>query len=76
MKKITANKPQYPQIFGGIGFHNTEALLYPIIEKEHFNRILCKCYFFLQLKNFITKCYLLIFGEMYKKVPTVVVGTF
>ena len=45
MKKITVNKPQYPQIFGGIGFHNTQALLYPIIEKEHFNQILCKCYF-------------------------------
>ena len=44
MKKVSITKSKYPQIFGGMGFHNTEALLYPITEKEHFNRILCKCY--------------------------------
>ena len=44
MKKVTVSKDKYPQIFGGMGFHNTEALLYPITEKEHFNQILCKCY--------------------------------
>lgn len=44
MKKITVTRSKYPQIFGGIGFHNAEALIYPITEKEHFNQILCKCY--------------------------------
>lgn len=44
MKKISINKSKYAQIFGGIGFHNSEALIYPITEKEHFNQVLCKCY--------------------------------
>ena len=44
MKKISVIRPQYPQIFGGLGFHNTEALLYPVTEQEHFRQILCKCY--------------------------------
>ncbi len=44
MEKVTIIRPKYPQLFGGMGFHNTEALMYPITEKEHFDQILCKCY--------------------------------
>ena len=46
MKKIgiKITKDKYPHTFGGIGFHNNEAMLYPIIEKEHFNQLLGKCY--------------------------------
>ena len=44
MQTVSVKKERYPQIFGGMGFHNSEALLYPIIEKEHFDQFLCKCY--------------------------------
>lgn len=44
MIKIQVKKGKYPALFGGIGFHNNEAVLYPLIEKEHFNQLLCKCY--------------------------------
>ena len=44
MSKISITKPKYSQIFGGIGFHHSEALIYPITEKEHFHQVLCKCY--------------------------------
>ncbi len=44
MKKLVIKKGAYPTIFGGFGFHNNEAILYPLIEKEHFDQILCKCY--------------------------------
>ena len=44
MTKISITKSKYPQIFGGMGFHNSEALIYPITEKEHFNQVICKCY--------------------------------
>lgn len=41
---IKITKDKYPHTFGGIGFHNNEAMLYPIIEKEYFNQLLGKCY--------------------------------
>ena len=44
MVSIKVYKEKYAGVFGGLGFHNNEALLYPIIEKEHFDQILCKCY--------------------------------
>ncbi len=44
MKTIRIHKGSYPPLFGGLGFHNNEACLYPLIEKEHFNQVLCKCY--------------------------------
>ena len=40
--KIT--KPDFPTFFGGFGFHNNEALFYRLIEKEHFDQKICKCY--------------------------------
>ena len=44
MQTVKITRSRYPQIFGGMGFNNTEALMYPAIEKEHFDQILCKCY--------------------------------
>ncbi len=44
MKNIKITKPKYANVFGGVGFHNNEAMLYPIIEKKHFEQYLCKCY--------------------------------
>ena len=44
MQTVTVTKSRYPQIFGGLGFNNIEALMYPAIEKEHFDQLLCKCY--------------------------------
>ncbi len=40
--KITRGK--YPVLFGGLGFHNNEACLYPVMEPEHFNQVICKNY--------------------------------
>ena len=44
MQSLKITKDRYAQIFGGMGFNNTEALMYPAIEKEHFDQLLCKCY--------------------------------
>lgn len=44
MVHIQAERGKYPPLFGGVGFHNNEAMLYPLIEKEHFDQLLCKCY--------------------------------
>ncbi len=41
---IKVTKGKYPVLFGGLGFHNNEACMYPIIEEEHFNQVLCKNY--------------------------------
>lgn len=44
MQTVKIRKERYTHVFGGMGFHNNEAMLYPIIEKEHFDQLLCKCY--------------------------------
>ena len=44
MKEIKISKGLFPTYFGGFGFHNNEAMFYPLIEREHFNQKLCKCY--------------------------------
>jgi len=44
MAKIIISRNDFPTYFGGFGFHNNEAMLYPIIEREHFNQKICKCY--------------------------------
>ncbi len=44
MVEIKITKGDFPTYFGGFGFHNNEAMLYPIIEREHFNQKICKCY--------------------------------
>lgn len=40
--EITQN--QFAHTFGGAGFHNNDATMYHIIEDEHFNQYICKCY--------------------------------
>lgn len=44
MKEIKITKNDFPTYFGGFGFHNSEAMFYPLIEREHFNQKICKCY--------------------------------
>ena len=44
MTEITVTRRECPTYFGGFGFHNSEAMLYPTIEREHFNQKICKCY--------------------------------
>lgn len=44
MIEIKVRKDPYPVLFGGIGFHNNEACLYPVMETEHFNQVICKNY--------------------------------
>lgn len=44
MPDIKITRPQFPVLFGGLGFHNSEALFYGIIEKEQFDRKIGKCY--------------------------------
>lgn len=44
MQTIHIQKGAYPTLFGGMGFHNNEACLYPLIDRQHFNQVLCKCY--------------------------------
>jgi len=44
MEVIRITKSEFPTYFGGFGFHNNEAMFYPIIEREHFNQKICKCY--------------------------------
>ena len=44
MSKIKIWKHEYAHTFGGVGFHNNDATMYHVIEKEHFNQYVCKCY--------------------------------
>ena len=44
MAEIKITKGDFPTYFGGFGFHNSEAMFYPLIEKEHFDQKICKCY--------------------------------
>ena len=44
MKIVKIIKPKYPPVFGGAGFHNNDATMYHIIEKDHFEQYICKCY--------------------------------
>lgn len=44
MSDITITKPQFPTLFGGLGFHNCEWSFYRLCEKEHFDQKIAKCY--------------------------------
>lgn len=44
MADIKITRGEFPTYFGGFGFHNSEAMFYPLIEREHFNQKICKCY--------------------------------
>ena len=41
---IKITKHQFAHTFGGVGFHNNDATMYHIVENEHFNQYICKCY--------------------------------
>ena len=44
MKKIKVKKHEFAHTFGGAGFHNNDATMYHMIDDEHFNQYICKCY--------------------------------
>ena len=44
MTDIKIHDMKYNSLFGGMGFHNSEAGMYPLIEPEYFNRFISKCY--------------------------------
>ena len=44
MTTIKINKHEFAHTFGGAGFHNNDATMYHIIDDEHFNQYICKCY--------------------------------
>jgi len=44
MAVLNIKRSKYPTLFGGLGFHNNDATIYHVIEKEHFNQVICKNY--------------------------------
>ena len=44
MTTVTVTRPEFPPLFGGFGFHNSEALMYRLIAPEQFAQKICKCY--------------------------------
>ena len=44
MAKITISKPEYAPIFGGLGFHDSEAGMYRLIPQKSFDESIAKCY--------------------------------
>ena len=44
MEQVSVRLPEYPQLFGGAGFHNNDATLYHIIDPEFFRQAVCKDY--------------------------------
>ncbi len=44
MTRMTITRPDFPTLFGGLGFHNSEALFYRLCEKEQFDQKIGKCY--------------------------------
>ena len=44
MKELKITRGKYPGLFGGIGFHNNDAMLYPIMDEDYFWQKVCKCY--------------------------------
>lgn len=44
MNTLAITRPQWPAVFGGLGFHNSEISTYRLMDKRHFDEIVCKCY--------------------------------
>lgn len=44
METVKITKHKFASIFGGAGFHNNDATMYHVIDKEHFDQYICKCY--------------------------------
>ncbi len=43
MAKITVTKPKYAPLFGGVGFHNSEAGMYRLLSRRSFEEKIAKC---------------------------------
>ena len=44
MQNIEVSRGLYPGLFGGVGFHNNDAMLYPLIDEKFFWEKVCKSY--------------------------------
>lgn len=44
MSKISIKKPYQRWLFGGVGFHNSEATMVPIMSKKFYNERVLKCF--------------------------------
>ncbi len=44
MNTLTITRPQWPMLFGGLGFHNSEISTYRLIDQRSFEQLVCKCY--------------------------------
>lgn len=44
MNTLAITRPQWPAVFGGLGFHNSEISTYRLMDKRHFDELVCKCY--------------------------------
>ncbi len=44
MNMLTLTRPQWPGLFGGIGFHNSEITMHRLMDKRHFDEMAVKCY--------------------------------
>ena len=44
MSVVKITKHEFAPIFGGCGFHNNDATMYHVMDREHFNQYICKCY--------------------------------
>ena len=44
MHTVKITKHKFAHTFGGAGFHNNDATMYHMIDDEHFNQYICKCY--------------------------------
>ncbi|MBO7214032.1 MAG: hypothetical protein J6V66_00895 [Clostridia bacterium] len=44
MQSVKITKHEFAHTFGGAGFHNNDATMFHVIDGEHFNQYICKCY--------------------------------
>lgn len=44
MQQIKIKRSQYPGLFGGVGFHNNDAMLYTMLDENFFWEKVCKSY--------------------------------
>ena len=44
MSVVKITKHEFAPIFAGCGFHNNDATMYHVLDREHFNQYICKCY--------------------------------
>ena len=44
MTTVKITKHPFAHTFGGAGYHNNDATMYHVIDSEHFNQYICKCY--------------------------------